>query len=939
MTEPPITPESEDSESLTRSRYVIGIDLGTTNCALCFVDTHQKPRRVETFRIAQWTDLNQFEQLETLPSFHYELSADEAKSVQWKLPWQHASSRTCVGVFARDAGQVHPGRRIASVKSWLSHDGVDRTADFLPWHGDADVTKMSPVEASSKYLHHLRTAWDHAHPDELLANQDVVITLPASFDEVARELTVVAAKRAGLSRVFLIEEPQAAFYAWIDSQGENWHDRVSAGQMILVCDIGGGTSDFTLIRVQAAGNESGRVQFHRVAVGNHLILGGDNLDLALAKYVEKKLTQEGNGIPLSADQWDRLVQVARLAKEAMLSEHRPATYTLSLPAQGSKLIGGAIQVTLTTDEIDSVLLDGFFPDVAFGDRPMMGQSGFREFGLPFVADPAVTRHLSSFLLDHRRSGLASDDATSEDRPAWLLFNGGVLAAPLIRKRIADSIARWLRPLSDPSWTPEQLASLRLDLAVAQGAAYYAMVRRGEGVKITANLGRSYYMQVDSAPPRAICLIPGNAQAGERYQTSDHPLQLHLGQPVQFPLWSSSTRLADRAGQMVEMCDHEAMKLPPIYTALTEGKRQQAKSIRVTIESELSEIGTIGMWCVDLDSEKRWQLDFDIRSTLETDRSAHLNEGEASGIVDEDTIARCRATIARVFGEVRDLDPGKLVTTLQDVTDIKRDAWPPTLLRKVWQMLIDHEAGRSLSPSHEARWLNLLGYCLRPGYGVAVDDWRVTKSWKTVFGKIAFAAPQSRCESLILWRRIAGGMTSGQQTQLAGPLLNGLKEKNLRIENHELAETWRLVASLERLGVAEKVQLGRIAFVELGRKKSDPLRPVLLWAIGRLGARTPAYGPLNTVIGPVEAAVWLDKIRSQRIVDKSSMVAIVQLARHTGDRFRDLADEERAETVRFLLAMSAPPEYITLLTEGGVLNSEQENTVFGESLPLGIRLAH
>lgn len=928
----------ESTVDSAKSRYVVGIDLGTTNSALCFVDTDQRPWRVETFRITQWVDVGVHEQRETLPSFHYQLTSDEAKAVAWQLPWQASPDDQSVGVFARDAGHRHPGRRIASAKSWLSHDGVDRSADFLPWHGDSDVARMSPVEASSKYLAHLRDAWDHAHPDQPLSQQDVVITLPASFDEVARELTVLAAKRAGLNRVYLIEEPQAAFYAWIDSQGDQWHQRISAGQMILVCDIGGGTTDFTLIRVQPAGADSGQVQFHRVAVGKHLILGGDNLDLALAKKCEEKLVRDGIVSSLSPDQWDRLVQVARTAKETMLSSERPEVYTLSLPSQGSKLIGGAIQVSLTAAEIDAVLVDGFFPVVTFAERPARIESGFREFGLPYAADPAVTKHLAAFLHEHRRSGLAEDDHASDDRPAWLLFNGGVMAAPALRERISQSIGLWLRLPTETSWRPEILASPRLDLAVAHGAAYYGMVRRGEGVKITANLGRSYYMQVDHDPPRAICLIPGSAQAGERFETDKYPLELQLGEPVQFPLWSSSTRLADRAGEMIVINEGEASRLPPIYTALTLGKRRENKTIRVKIQSELSEIGTVGMWCVDIDTDRRWQLDFDIRSTLETDRTAHEGAGEAAGIVDDDTVDRCRTVIEQVFVACK-LDPTKLIQALQDACAMKREAWPPSLLRKMWQMLIDLENGRRHSPQHEARWLNLLGYCLRPGYGVAVDDWRVSKSWKTVYGKLVFAKAQSRNESLILWRRIAGGMSAGQQQQLAGPLFSALRDKGLRLENQELAETWRLIASLERLSINEKRQLAEAALHELSRKKSEPLRPALLWAVGRLGSRVPVYGPLNTTVGRQEVEQWVAKLLRFGFQDKAMMTALVQLARKTGDRYRDLSQETCEAVVQQLNVFEAPASYVDLVRHGGTLTSEQETAVFGETLPLGIRLAH
>ncbi len=587
---------------------------------MCFVDTLQAEWQVETFRIPQWIDFGQLEARDTLPSFHYELTTSEATGTAAGLPWEsdRDSTASCVGVLARDAGLRHPGRRIASAKSWLSHDGVDRSADFLPWHGDADVPRMSPVTASSRYLAHLRAAWDHAHPDQPLDQQDIVITLPASFDEVARELTIQAAKEAGLRRVYLIEEPQAAFYAWIDRHRNDWSERVHPGQLILVCDIGGGTTDLTLIRVRPAGDAGDQVQFHRVAVGRHLILGGDNMDLAVAKLAETKIVQSGDRSELSASQWDRLIQASRAVKEAMLQEQRPASYTMNLAAEGAKLLAGAIQVELSAEEIDQTLLDGFFPRAALEDRPTGGQSGFQEFGLPYAADPAVTRHLAEFLAEHRRSGIEEDDADAADRPDLVLFNGGVMVAPAIRRRIVDSLTDWFGKAGE-SWQPSVLSSPRLDLAVAHGAAYYAMVRRGQGIRIAANLGRSYYMQVQDEPPGAICLIPGNAEPGQQFRADDHPLQLQVGAPVQFPLWVSSTRLADRVGELVTIERSEMTALPPICTALVRGRRREETQLHVFVESELSEIGTVGMYCVDADSGKRWKLEFDIRSTLETDR--------------------------------------------------------------------------------------------------------------------------------------------------------------------------------------------------------------------------------------------------------------------------------------------------------------------------------
>nr|WP_236649435.1 Hsp70 family protein [Rhodopirellula sp. SM50] len=930
--------DTSTDPAATPARFVVGIDLGTTNCAMCYVDTSASEWQVETFRIPQWVDLGQLEKRETLPSFHYELTASEAGGQAGALPWQDASSKptSCVGVFARDAGARHPGRRINSAKSWLSHDGVDRTADFLPWHGDADVPRMSPVAASSEYLRHLRGAWDDAFAEHPLHEQDVVITLPASFDEVARELTIKAAKLAGLKRVYLIEEPQAAFYAWIDGHRRDWQDLVRPGQLILVCDIGGGTTDLTLIRVRPAGQSNDQVQFHRVAVGRHLILGGDNMDLAVAKLAEAKLNESSAGTPPSASQWDRMVQASRTVKESMLDESRGASFTLNVAAEGAKLLAGAIQVELTAEEIDATLLDGFFPSVQLSDRPSRQQSGFQEFGLPYATDPAITRHLAEFLSEHRRSGIEEQDTESADRPDLVLFNGGVLAAPAIRQRIVDSLRDWFQAPGE-TWQPKVLASQRLDLAVARGAAYYAMVRRGQGVRIAANLGRSYYMQVQHDPPRALCLIPGDAEAGQQFRADDHPLHLQVGAPVQFPLWVSSTRLADRVGDLVAIDPNEMSALPPICTALVRGRRREETELSVFVESELSEIGTVGMYCVDAEHGKRWKLEFDIRSTLETDRDAHTGSGETAGIVDSETVEACADAIESTFGAEVDIKPNQIVKRLESITETSRNDWPPTLIRELWQFLADLETGRRKTPAHEARWLNLAGFCLRPGYGVAVDDWRVQQMWRMLHGRLAFPASQSRTESMILWRRIAGGLTAGQQQQLAAPMLAALRSKSRRIEPHEANEFWRLIASLERLDVRQKIELGDIALKEFGRKKNVRLRPALLWALGRLGGRQPAYGPLNTTLPVATVESWIESLIAIDPPESDVPLTLVQLGRKTGDRYRDIAPATRDKAARYLQSRDAADHFVTLLTEGGTLDRDEETAVFGDSLPLGIRL--
>ncbi|TWT69101.1 hsp70 family protein [Crateriforma conspicua] len=937
-------------------RYAVGIDLGTTNCALAFVDNEGDDAsswQVDDFSVPQWVDFGVRESRLTLPSFHYQCTDAERSGASLQMAWDTATTDRCVGTLARTAGQRHPGRRIQSAKSWLSHDGVDRSAAFLPWHGDPTADRLSPVEASAAYLRHLRSAWDHAHPDHLLGEQDVVVTLPASFDEVARELTVQAAKQAGLPRLHLLEEPQAAFYGWIDREGGDWHESVRPGDLVLVCDVGGGTTDLTLIRVKPASTASSEsagsdatqtVQFHRVAVGNHLILGGDNLDLAIAKFAEQKLLQgmsDAGPDELSPSQWDRLIGASRTAKEIMLADDRPVEYTIHLPGEGSGLLSGGLQVTLSDEEIDRVVLDGFFPVVDFADKPQTGASGFQEFGLPYAADAAITRHLAAFLNEHRHSGIDDDDETAQTHPTLVLFNGGVMSSSRLQDRIVDSIQRWF------DHTPKVLTPARLDLAVARGAAYYAMVRRGKGVRIAANLGRSYYLQVEQDPPAGLVLIPGSAQPGQIFTADSQPLTMQLGTPVQFPVWVSSTRLADQADQVVSIDNQSMSALPPVRTAVKGRRRNDDRAVAVRLEAELSEIGTVAIHCVQVDSRQRWKLDFDIRSTLETDREAHQSSGEAAGIVDQAVVQQASECIASVFDseQTGTLKPGKLVKELQRVIGEHRSSWPPSLLRELWQSLMDLESGRRTDATREARWLNLAGYCLRPGYGVAVDDWRVAETWRRVHGKIAFPAAASRLETLILWRRIAGGLTSAQQNQLSNTWQSILVGKT-NVPANEAIEAWRLIASLEQIAVDQKIRFGNAAVADLQRPKRAAQHPTLVWSIGRLGSRRPVAGVMSSIVPRRQAEIWCDDLirfgrsNSETLAPETGtmlQLALVQLARRTGDRFVDLSQSDRDQVTSYLRQNCASEHYVQLVQSGGDLASEEQDAVFGESLPLGIRL--
>ena len=925
---------------------------------MAFVDTAERRRQIQTFAVPQIVVPGQLESRDTLPSFHYQPATGEFPPDSLKLPWQ-SQPTDIVGHFARDHGTLVPGRLIASAKSWLCHPGVDRTADLLPWQGADDVKRLSPVTVSARYLEHFREAWDHRFPDFPLAQQDFILTIPASFDEVARELTIKAAKQAGLTRVVLIEEPQAAFYAWIDKHADHWDQLVSPGQTILVCDVGGGTTDFTLIRVRRA--TDGAVQFHRVAVGEHLILGGDNLDLALAHHLEQRVKPGGQ---LEPRQWSVLVRSCRQLKEILMAANAPEKWTLTLPGSGSKLIGGSIQVPVTREEVESVLAEGFFPEVSLDSKPQSSKSGFQEFGLPYSSDPAVTKYLAAFLTAHR-AGMTNELDLPDAAPAAVLFNGGVFASPVLRERIIRTLERWFRPPGS-DWSPIVFENERLDLAVARGAAYYGMVRRGEGVRIAAGLARTYYIGIENTSGAgdstlsALCLLPAGIEPGQEVDLSQHQFQLLISQPIEFPLFVSSTRLTDRPGELINIDPEQIKALPPIRTVIKAGKSKEAATVAVILKARLTEIGTLDLWCSEVDGKRSWKLLFDVRSATQTDIAAHDAVGEQQGLFDQAVLDAARTVIVETFGAaatssaagdpdatVRDR-PLTVVKRLEEVLAMGRSEWPTSLLRQLWEALIECESGRSISAAHEARWLNLTGFSLRPGYGLAVDDWRCNETWKRLQGTLVFSTTAGRAEWYILWRRIAGGLTMGQQQALAAPLISQLKQAVRQIgskgkgldfggNTHESSELLRLLGSCELLPIPAKHELGEILLEILGKSRFSGLRDAALWAFGRVGARRPVYGPLNVVIPPDLAAVWLGRLTNLKMTGSFAALALMQLGRKTGDRYRDIDESTRESVLKTLERTSAPVHYRQLVAEVTSLESEDQSLIFGESLPKGLRI--
>jgi molecular chaperone DnaK (HSP70) len=607
-------------------RFVVGIDLGTTNCALAWIDTSEPEgtARVHRQDVPQLVSAGEIARQPLLPSFLYLPGAVDFPQGSTALPWD-ADPPHVIGELARRRGAENPVRLVASAKSWLSHAGAGRTLPILPWGAPEEVPHLSPVDASAAYLRHLAAVFDSevAKQDAglTLARQDVLLTVPASFDEEARELTLRAAQAAGLPDVTLLEEPQAAFYAWVDTLGDGWRRRVGVGDLVLVCDIGGGTTDFSLIAVS---EQDGELTLERVAVGEHILLGGDNMDLALARLLQQRLESAGHRI--DASQLHGLWHQARLAKEALLTDPAERERPVTLLGRGARLVGATITTTLTLDDVNQVLLDGFFPNVPSDAMPARQRRvGLQEIGLPYAADAAVTRHLARFLSRQSEGGaMRAAIRRGPGRiacPTHVLFNGGVMKAPALRQRVVEVLNAWLRQEGfEPLDGRHLLDAADPDHAVAQGAAYYGLARRGRGVRIRSGAPRSYYVGVESAMPavpgmeaplKALCVVPFGMEEGTVAAVTGAAFGLVVGQPAEFRFLSSTVRRNDAVGVLIEDWGEDLEELSPLEVTLpAEGGLDGA--VPVTLESRVTEIGTLELWCVARGGTGRWKLELNIR---------------------------------------------------------------------------------------------------------------------------------------------------------------------------------------------------------------------------------------------------------------------------------------------------------------------------------------
>jgi hypothetical protein len=861
----------------------VGIDLGTTNSALAYIDPKEAAEAdyptIQVLDVPQTVAQGRVESRRTLPSFVY------------------LGDQEYIGVYAREQGALAPTKSIHSAKSWLSNPEVDRTAKILPWDAQEGGRVLSPVDVSAKIVKYLADTWEREKGTKL-GEHNVVLTVPASFDEEARELTVAAAREAGIEQLTLLEEPAAAFYSWIANDLARSQKSLFDGQLVLVCDVGGGTSDFTLIRVT---RQNDRVDFTRTAVGKHLLLGGDNLDLTLGWLVEAKL-----GKTLSIRQRSGLRRQCASAKERLLSDANLKSVEITVLGGGSSLVGGTLKTEITREEVLELALDGFLPGCELKEKPKdEDKSLYRELGLPLVSDPAVTRHLAAFL------------ESADARPDAILFNGGFFIPEILRQRVADVMEHWYGK------RPVIFENRDLDLAVAVGAAYYSYVRKtGAGLLVRGGLPRAYFIGLGGGEKdslRAMCLMPRGTEEGSTIEIDPGSLHLLANKPVSFQLYSSLARTEDRVGEAVEFSGDARAELhlhAPLNAVLRFGKTGE-RLVPIKLGAKLTEVGTLEIWADSKETEHRWRLQFELRKAAK----AQTVSRPAAVISDESLAAALRLIPATFGGDA--VEPAELPAKLEQALGLGRNSWPLAAIRKLGDAMIELAEGRKRSAAHELRWLNLCGFCLRPGFGYPGDDFRIEQARRVYASGLQFPnAVQNEIEWWIFWGRVAGGLNKNQQTDVFQRLSPTLlpRQKKMRVNPSLLREMWRAAASLEFLPVQTKTQLGddlvaRIVkndFVDTG-----------LWCLARLGARKLFYGPINQVLPASTAARWLEPLlKMPKAAD-----AVGSIARRTGDSTRDLPAATLDLVRRAFPALDLDAE------PSGDLAAM--NRIFGEELPSGL----
>ena len=710
------------------------------------------------------------------------------------------------------------------------------------------------------------------------------------------------------------------------------------GELILICDIGGGTTDFSLVRARLV---NGELQFERTAIGEHLLLGGDNLDFALARRVEKKLKD----IKLTLRQRYALRRACCAAKERLLSDSSLERVPVTVLGSGRAVVGQALSVDLTREEVLQILTAGFLPITAPDEMPAHGRpTGLRELGLPYASDPAITKHLAAFLTQAAVAMNGSSANQRMARPDAVLFNGGFCAPAVTRERIVEAISAWFGG-AQSGWRPKLLNNEAVDSAVARGAAYYGRVRRGTGLRIRAGSARTYYIGLRSDDGlQGICVLPAGVEEGTTLPLLNREFSVLANRPVSFTLYSSRTR-HDAHGEVAALDEADVHRHAPLVTLLRYGKKMRDVYLTVGLRASFTEVGTLELWCESRDTPHRWRLQFELRGEeaqaqqLDTAKPQPVPTRSSAVTTSDATVESAAQLIRSVFGGSADGDtlaPETLVSQMEAALGAKRDSWPISAIRRFGDVLIEVAAGRKKSPRHEVRWLNLSGFCLRPGFGVPGDDARVNDLRTIASNELVFADDlQCQVGMLVLLRRIAGGINASEQQALYRKHTSRAGSKKKRRVNRQLEyEKWRLVASLEHLLASTRALLGHELLAKIRKEPGDA---IWLWSLGRLGARIPLYGPLHSVVAAEIAGEWLKALLDLSTFTAVTASAIVLIARRTDDRSRDIDDAIREQAISRLMALGIAEETIQLLSK--YVPPERADAVrsFGESLPPGLQV--
>jgi molecular chaperone DnaK (HSP70) len=929
------------------SRYLIGVDLGTTNSVVAYVDAEKAPDAdspIHVFPVPQLVARGEVRTLPSLPSFLYFPTEDELSAGAVSATWDEDPPMV-TGLLAREMGSLVPTRQVSSAKSWLSYSGVNRRASILPAQAEPPQPMISPVEASARYLMHLRDAWNGAmgtNAETRFEHQEIVLTVPASFDEDARELTVEAARRAGLDKLTLLEEPLAAFYAWIagNRHAPESREDLSDGDLILISDIGGGTTDFSLVSVRLVDGEH---QFERTAIGEHLLLGGDNLDFALARRVEEKLVEEGGrDVKLTLRQRYALRRTCCASKERLLSDPSLERVPVTVLGSGRAVVGQTLSVDLSRAEVLQILTSGFLPITSPDELPASGRpTGLRELGLPYASDPAITRHLAAFLTQAAIAMNASSAGRRMARPDAVLFNGGFCAPAVTRERIVEAISNWFAG-ADSGLRPRILNNEAVDSAVARGAVYYGGVRHGTGLRVRAGSARTYYIALPSEGAlRGICVLPAGVDEGTTLPLLNHEFSVLANRPVSFTLYSSRTR-HDAHGEVVALDEENLHLHAPLVTLLRYGRKLRELYLTVRLRVSFTEVGTLELWCESRDTLHRWRLQFELRGEevqaeqLDTAKPQPVPVRSSTITASDATVESAAELISRVFEGPAGDESGSLASQMEAALGTKRDSWPIPAIRRFCDVLIEVAPGRKKSPHHEVRWLNLYGWCLRPGFGAPGDDARMNHLRRIAFNKLVFAEDlQCQIEMLALLRRIAGGVNASEQQALYRSHSSHIGRKKKGRVNRQLEyEQWRLIASLEHLLGSARASVGNELVAKI---KDEPENAIWLWSLGRFGARIPLYGPLHSVVSAEIAGEWLKALLDLPTFTEATRSAILLIARRTDDRARDIDDAIRELAISRLMALGVPEETMQLLSKSVPPERADAVRSFGESLPPRLQL--